>query len=58
LRVTRQVTGHSIIVTVTDHGAFSYPDLVDLSYAAFARLADPTTGVIGIQVVPVVDDGG
>ena len=58
LRVTRRVTGHSIIVTVTDHGAFSYPDLVDLSYAAFSRLADPTTGVIGIQVVPVADDGG
>ncbi|HEX5416531.1 MAG TPA: septal ring lytic transglycosylase RlpA family protein [Chloroflexota bacterium] len=53
LRVTRLVTGQSIIVRVTDHGAFRYPNVLDLSYAAFSRLADPSSGVIGVRVEPV-----
>ncbi len=52
LRVTRLSTGRSILVQVTDRGAFRYPDIVDLSYAAFARLADPSTGVISVRVEP------
>jgi hypothetical protein len=53
LRVTRLSTGQSIIVQVTDRGAFRYPDIVDLSYAAFAQLADPATGTIAVRVEPV-----
>lgn len=53
LRVTRLSTGQSIIVQVTDRGAFRYPDIVDLSYAAFSMLADPGAGVIGVRVEPV-----
>ena len=53
LRVTRTTTGQSIEVQVTDHGAFRYPDIVDLSYAAFQKLADPAVGVISVQVEPV-----
>ncbi len=52
LRVTRLTTGKSILVRVTDRGAFRYPDLVDLSYAAFSELADPATGVIAVRVEP------
>jgi hypothetical protein len=53
LRVTRLSTGQSIIVQVTDRGAFRYPDIVDLSYAAFSQLADPGSGVIAVRVEPV-----
>lgn len=53
LRVTRLSTGASILVQVTDRGAFRYPDIVDLSYAAFSELANPATGVIRVRVEPV-----
>lgn len=56
LRVTRLTTGQSIIVRVTDRGAFRYPDITDLSYAAFSQLADPGTGVISIRVEPLDDN--
>jgi hypothetical protein len=41
LRVTSTATGHSVIVRVTDTGAFSYPLICDLSWAAFNQIADP-----------------
>ncbi len=53
LRITRLTTGKSITVQVTDRGAFRYPNIVDLSYAAFAQLADPSMGVIGVRVEPI-----
>jgi hypothetical protein len=53
IRVTRLTTGKSIVVEVTDRGAFSYPNVADLSYAAFAQLADPAVGVIGVRIEPV-----
>jgi len=53
IRVTRLTTGRSIDVEVTDRGAFTYPNVADLSYAAFSELADPSTGVIGVRVEPV-----
>jgi hypothetical protein len=52
LRVTRLSTGRSIVVQVRDRGDFRYPDIVDLSYAAFSELADPSAGVIRVQVEP------
>jgi rare lipoprotein A len=54
LKVTRVVTGRSIVVRVTDRGVFEPPLLVDLSYAAFASLADPDDGRIRV-IVELVD---
>ena len=56
IRVTRLTTGRSIVVEVTDRGAFTYPNVADLSYAAFSQLADPSTGVIGVRIEPVSGD--
>jgi Lytic transglycolase len=53
LRVTRLTTGRSILVRVTDRGAFRYPDITDLSYSAFSLLGDPSIGVIGVRVEPL-----
>jgi hypothetical protein len=53
LRVTRLATGQSIVVRVTDRGGFRYPIVVDLSYAAFCRLADPDDGAIRVTVDPL-----
>jgi rare lipoprotein A len=53
LRVTRVATGESIVVTVSDRGAFGNPILVDLSYAAFSQLGNPSDGVMRITVEPV-----
>ena len=53
LRVTHQQTGEYIIVRVTDHGAFRSPIVVDLSYAAFGKLAPHSRGVIPVRVEPV-----
>ena len=53
LKVTRVVTGQSIVVRVTDRGNFAAPLLVDLSFAAFTRLADPDDGRIRVVVEPV-----
>ena len=50
LRVTRLDNGKSIIVRVTDRGAFRDPILVDLSWAAFGELGLPAEGVIKISV--------
>ena len=50
LRVTRLDNGKSIIVRVTDRGAFRHPILVDLSWAAFGELGLPAEGVIKISV--------
>jgi hypothetical protein len=43
--------GRSIVVTVTDRGAFTH--LLDLSHAAFAQLGRPAEGVIHVQVEPL-----
>jgi rare lipoprotein A len=50
LKVTRVVTGRSIVVRVTDRGGMEPPLLVDLSYAAFVSLADPEDGRIRVIV--------
>jgi rare lipoprotein A (peptidoglycan hydrolase) len=53
LRVTRVESGQSIVVRVTDRGAFRNPILVDLSYAAFTTLAHQDVGVIRVTVEPI-----
>ena len=50
LRVTRPDTGATITVRVTDTGAFWYPHILDLSWAAFSRLANPAEGRILVVV--------
>lgn len=50
LRVTCTTTGYSVIVRVTDTGAFGYPLLVDLSWAAFNQIADPSAGTVPVTV--------
>ncbi len=46
LQVTHD--GRSIAVKVTDRGAFNHA--LDLSYAAFKYLANPSQGVIAVQI--------
>lgn len=53
LRVTHRRTGAYIVVRVTDRGAFRYPIIVDLSWAAFSHFADPSSGVVPVRVEPV-----
>lgn len=50
LRVTSNRTGRSVIVRVTDTGAFREPFLVDLSYAAFRSIDDPSAGWVNATV--------
>jgi hypothetical protein len=52
LEVTSPLTGKSIQVSVRDTGRFAYPDVVDLSPAAFSSLGVPTTtGVMPVDVL-------
>lgn len=51
LKVTNVRNNKSVVVTVTDRGAFSnYGVLLDLSRAAFAKIADLSTGKITVIV--------
>lgn len=50
LRVTSNRTGRSVVVRVTDTGAFREPFLVDLSYAAFRAIDDPAEGWVNATV--------
>jgi hypothetical protein len=52
LKVTATATGKSIDVVVRDTGGFAYPDVADLSPAAFTSLGRSlSTGVIAVVVV-------
>lgn len=48
--VTREDTGASVTVTITDRGAFRYPIIIDLSAAAFSTLAHQDDGVVPVVV--------
>lgn len=51
LRVTNVKNGKSIIVRVNDRGGFSkYGRIVDLSKAAFKRIASTKSGVINVKI--------
>lgn len=55
LTVTATSTKKSITVVVRDTGGFAYPDVVDLSPAAFASLGRPiSAGVLPVAVVLAV----
>jgi rare lipoprotein A len=56
LRVTNVRNGRSIVVRVNDTGGFDKINpttVLDLSYAAFAKLADPDDGRIRVSVEPI-----
>lgn len=56
LKVTNPSNGKSVIVRVTDRGAFTkYRVLLDLSYAAFKTIADPKQGIIKNALVEIVN---
>ena len=56
LRVTNPSNGYSVIVRVTDRGAFTkYGVLLDLSYAAFKTIADPKQGIVKNALVEIVN---
>ena len=48
--VTNLSTGASITVTITDRGGFGGSTILDLSRGAFAAIADPSEGVIAVEV--------
>lgn len=50
LKVTSKVNGRSVIVRVTDTGAFKSPLIVDLSWAAFVQLGREGEGVHPVTV--------
>lgn len=48
LRVTNQNNGRSVIVRVNDRGPFVSGRGLDLSYAAFSKIASPSNGVANV----------
>jgi rare lipoprotein A len=51
LRITNLKNGKSVIVRVNDRGKFDkYGRYVDLSHAAFTRIASTKTGVIKVKI--------
>jgi rare lipoprotein A len=50
LKVSHSKSGASAIVVVKDTGAFRFPIVIDLSQAAFAKLANPAVGLIDVLV--------
>lgn len=53
LRVTNTENGKSVIVKVTDTGAFKMPRIVDLSKAAFSQIASLKKGLTKVLVEEV-----
>lgn len=50
IKVTNKDNGKSVIVRVNDRGPAKKERIVDLSYAAFKKIADPDTGVISVEI--------
>lgn len=55
IQVTNLDNGRSVIVTVDDTGGFHYPNILDLSAAAFEALDMAERGVIHISVAPILE---
>lgn len=45
IRVVNKANGRSVVVTITDRGPWYGGRMLDLSYAAFARVASPSQGI-------------
>ena len=50
IKVTNKENGKSVTVRVNDRGPTKRERIVDLSYAAFAKIADPEKGIIDIEL--------
>lgn len=50
LRVTNKENGKSVLVKVTDTGGFRLPRIVDLSKAAFSKIASLKRGLVTVLV--------
>jgi len=50
LKITDQQTNRSVIVRVNDRGPFIHGRAVDLSYGAFASIANPSKGVTQVCI--------
>mgnify|MGYP003610737872 CR=1 FL=1 len=53
VRVTNMENGKSVIVKVTDTGAFKMPRIVDLSKTAFSQLTSLNRGIVKVLVEEV-----
>lgn len=53
LRITNTENGKSVIVKVTDNGAFKMPRIVDLSKKAFSEIASLKQGIVRVLVEEV-----
>lgn len=53
LKVTNMENGKSVVVKVTDTGAFKAPRIVDLSKAAFSQIASLNRGLVKVLVEEV-----
>jgi len=57
IRVTNLENGRSIVVPITDRGPFVGERILDLSEAAFAKIAPLKKGLIRVQVTPIGKPG-
>ncbi len=48
LRVTNSYNGRSVLVTVNDRGPYYGGRILDLSYGAFSRIANPGNGTASV----------
>jgi rare lipoprotein A len=48
IRVTNQANGRSVVVTGLDRGPYYGGRILDLSYGAFARIANPSRGLANV----------
>lgn len=55
LKVTNKENGKSVIVKVTDTGAFRLPIIVDLSKRAFSSITSLTRGKVKVLVEELLD---
>lgn len=50
VRVTNTSNGKSVVVRVNDRGPFVRGRIIDLSKAAFQRIANTRSGVVGVRL--------
>jgi len=48
--VTNLANGAQVTCVVTDRGPYDYSRIIDLDRDTFAHLADPTRGVIQVEI--------
>jgi rare lipoprotein A len=56
IKVTNEANGKSVVVRINDRGPFVQGRCLDLSRAAFARIANPSSGVVDVRYEILVQD--